>query len=172
MPFRGIKNANTGSVEGCGHGASLCSPPEGTQVSSINGGPFWDCRLPSRDYWGPYSTVREFHEALFNGVPWDCDCTKFPDLAELFTFYRQAENKLVLTHGDLSSLNILIQGDNVVGIVDWETAGWFPSYWEYTTAKYVNPQNPFWADPVDHFISPMPEELKMETIRRKYFGDF
>lgn len=131
-----------------------------------------DCRLPSRDYWGPYSTVREFHQALANGIPWDCDCTKFADLAELFAFYQQAENKLVLTHGDLSSLNILIHGDTVVGIVDWETAGWFPPYWEYTTAKYVNPQNPFWADPVDQFITPMPEVLRMETIRRKYFGDF
>ncbi|RSL83534.1 hypothetical protein CEP52_016694 [Fusarium oligoseptatum] len=148
------------------------TPPEGAQVGSINGGPFWDCRLPSRDYWGPYSTVREFHQALANGIPWDCDCTKYPDLAELLAFYRQAENKLVLTHGDLSSLNILIHGDTVVGIVDWETAGWFPPYWEYTTAKYVNPQNPFWADPVDQFITPMPEELRMETIRRKYFGDF
>ncbi|KAL2689382.1 hypothetical protein Neosp_003435 [[Neocosmospora] mangrovei] len=111
------------------------TPPEGAQVGSIDGGPFWDCRLPSRDYWGPYSTVREFHQALANGIPWDCDCTKFPDLAELLTFYQQAENKLVLTHGDLSSLNILTHGDTVVGIVDWETAGWFPPYWEYATAK-------------------------------------
>ncbi|KID62974.1 uncharacterized protein G6M90_00g079760 [Metarhizium brunneum] len=147
-------------------------PPEGTRVGSIDGGPFWDCRLPSRDYWGPYVTVDEFHQALTDGIPWDSDCTKFPDLAELFAFYRQADYALVLTHGDLSSLNILVRGDTVVGLVDWETAGWFPAYWEYTTAKYVNPQNPFWADPVDQFITPMPEEWRMETIRRKYFGDF
>lgn len=146
-------------------------PPDGTKVGSIDGGPFYDCRLPSRLYWGPYATVREFHEALVDGMPWDADCAKFPDLAELFAFYREAEDKLVLTHGDLSSLNILVQGDRVVGIVDWETAGWFPEYWEYTTAKYVNPQNPFWAEPVDHFITPMPAAWKMETIRRKYFGD-
>ncbi|UPK91001.1 hypothetical protein LCI18_001936 [Fusarium solani-melongenae] len=97
---------------------------------------------------------------------------RYEDYASLQYIYQQAENKLVLTHGDLSNLNILIHGDTVVGIVDWETAGWFPPYWEYTTAKYVNPQNPCWADPVDQFITPMPEELRMETIRRKYFGDF
>ncbi|KAG7139916.1 hypothetical protein HYQ45_003247 [Verticillium longisporum] len=157
----------------CGMVSELRSvpSPEGTKVSSVDGGPFYDCRLPSRPYWGPYDTVREFHEALADNLPWDADYTKIPDLAELFAFYRQAENKLVLTHGDLSSLNILVCGDDVVGIVDWETAGWFPAYWEYTTAKYVNPRNPFWADPVDRFITPMPKEWRMESIRRKYFGD-
>lgn len=148
-------------------------PPPGTKVGSIDGGPFFDCRLPSREYWGPFATVREFHEALVDGMPWDTtDCTKVPDLGELFAFYQQAEEKLVLTHGDLSSLNILVRGDTVVGVVDWETAGWFPAYWEYTTAKYVNPYNPFWEEPVDQFVTPMPEEWKMETIRRRYFGDF
>lgn len=147
------------------------TPPEGTKVSSVEGGPFYDCRLPSQLYWGPYASVREFHEALVNNIPWDADYTKYPDLIELFDFYRQAENKLVLTHGDLSSLNILVRGDRVVGIIDWETAGWFPKYWEYTTAKCVNPNNLFWADVVDQFVTPMPDEWKMDFIRRRYFGD-
>lgn len=33
---------------------------------------------------------------------------------------------LKFTHGDLRSLNILACGDSIVGIVDWETAGWYP----------------------------------------------
>jgi hypothetical protein len=49
---------------------------------------------------------------------------------------------------------------------------WFPAYWEYTCAIYVDPQNPFWADPVDQFLTPMPADLRMESIRGKYFGDF
>ncbi|KAH8172374.1 phosphotransferase enzyme family protein [Sarocladium implicatum] len=147
-------------------------PPEGTKVGSVDGGPLYDSRLPSRLYWGPYASVREFHEALVDNVPWDADYTNYPELYDLFAFYRQAENELVLTHGDLSSLNILVRGDEVVGIVDWETAGWFPAYREYTTAKYVNPANPSWADPVDQFLTPMLEEWKMESIRRRYFGAF
>lgn len=95
-------------------------------------------------------------------MPWDADCTNYPDLRELFAFYQQAEEKVVLTHSDLSSLNIIVRDDEVVGIVDWE----------YTTAKYVNHNNAFWAEPVDHFIPPMPKEWKMESIRRRYFGDF
>ncbi|KAK7416914.1 hypothetical protein QQZ08_011832 [Neonectria magnoliae] len=141
-------------------------------VSSIDGGPFYDCRLPFGLYWGPYATVREFHEALVDGMDLDTDYTVDPDLSELFDFYRQAGNELILTHGDLSSFNILVRGDAVVRILDWETAGWFPAYWEYTCAKNVNPQNTFWADEVDKFLAPMPDELKIETIRRKYFSDF
>lgn len=118
-------------------------PPEGTGVGSIDGGPFYDCRLPSCLYWGPYATVREFHEALVGGISLDTDWTLDADLSELFEFYRRSGHKLVLTHGDLSRLNILVRGDAVVGIVDWE----------YSCAKYVNPHNPFWADEVDQFLA-------------------
>lgn len=78
----------------------------------------------------------------------------------------------MLTHGDLSSLNILVKDDQVVGIIDWETAGWFPAYWEYTTACQVNPQNSFWRHEIDRFLDPYPAELTMKGIRQKYFGDF
>lgn len=60
--------------------------------------------------------------------------------------------RTVLTHGDLSSLNILAHGDDIVGIVDWATAGWYPSYWEYTTACQVNPQSSIWRSETDHFL--------------------
>ncbi|KAI0426083.1 kinase-like domain-containing protein [Xylaria sp. FL1042] len=137
--------------------------PEDASVGNVDGGPFCDCRLPSKLFWGPYATTRDFHEALASGANIDTEYENVP---------RESNHELVLTHGDLSSLNILVQEDKVVGIVDWETAGWFPSYWEYTCAKNVNPQNPFWADEVDRFLKPMPHELKMENIRRKYFGAF
>ncbi|KAI9038535.1 aminoglycoside phosphotransferase family protein [Aspergillus affinis] len=78
---------------------------------------------------------------------------------------------IMFTHGDLSSLNILVRGDDIVSIIDWETAGWYPSYWEYTTACQVNPQNSFWINEIDNFLTLMPDELEMERTRQKYFGD-
>ncbi|KAI1857162.1 hypothetical protein JX265_011363 [Neoarthrinium moseri] len=148
-------------------------PPDGTGVGNVNGGPFCDCRLPSKLHWGPYTSVRDFHEALANGANMDLEYENLPEgMPELFRFYRQSSNVLVFSHGDLSSLNILARGDELVGIIDWETAGWFPPYWEYTCAKYANPQNAFWADEVDHFLPAMPYELKMENTRRQYFGAF
>ncbi|KAL2829273.1 kinase-like protein [Aspergillus cavernicola] len=38
----------------------------------------------------------------------------------------------VFTHGDIAARNIMVDDDNnVIGILDWEFAGWYPDYWEY-----------------------------------------
>ena len=78
----------------------------------------------------------------------------------------------IVTHGDLSSFNILVRGDRVVGIIDWETAG-YPSYWEYSMAWWLfHPDNEFWRWETDRFLDPiMPQELEMEKMRIRYFGD-
>lgn len=38
------------------------------------------------------------------------------------------------TRQDLSSLNVLVCGDDVFDTVGWETARWIMFYWEYTMA--------------------------------------
>lgn len=54
-------------------------------------------------------------------------------------------HKIVFTHADLNPRNILVDqvlrpdgstGWVVSGIVDWETAGHYPEYWEYTKAMF------------------------------------
>lgn len=154
-------------------------PPEGMGIANVDGGPFSDPRLPDKGIMGPFTTKRAFHNALVDNVIVDGgDYSRLPaDVAELLHFYQRdglnepiRDGDLVFTHGDLSSLNILVRGDEVVGIVDWETAGWFPPYWEYACAKNVNPWNVFWGDEVDHFLTPLPLELGMDRIRIRHFG--
>ncbi|OOF99033.1 hypothetical protein ASPCADRAFT_127608 [Aspergillus carbonarius ITEM 5010] len=146
-------------------------PPEGMGVTSVDNGSLFDCRLPGPSHTlrlGPFATVQDFHRYLRIGV--EADAGHDPEIQTLIEQHGRGW-PVVFTHGDLSSLNILARGDEVVGIVDWETAGWYPSYWEYTTANQVNPQNSFWVHEIDKFLEPMPEELAMERIRQKYFGD-
>lgn len=144
-------------------------PPKGVGVASIDGGSLFDCRVPGRSLlFGPFDTIQDFHRHIRMGM--DFDSSLDPEVQELM----KLQNKtwpLVFTHGDLSSLNILVREDNIVGIIDWETAGWYPSYWEYTSAHQVNPQNSFWVSEIDKFLQPMPEELTMERVRQKHFGD-
>ncbi|KAH8597551.1 hypothetical protein B0O99DRAFT_617672 [Bisporella sp. PMI_857] len=54
-------------------------------------------------------------------------------------------HKIVFTHADLNSRNILLDrvarpdgthGWTVTGIVDWENSGYFPEYWDYTKALF------------------------------------
>ena len=147
--------------------------PQGAGVANIDGGPIYDPRLPWKNQWGPFSCVSEFHQALVDNQ--DIAAVRdnaYRDLQELALFYRQPWPHTVFTHGDLSSLNILCRGDEVVGIVDWETAGWLPPYWEYVTAWNVNPQNEFWQAEVDKFLTPWAHAREMDAVRRKYFGLF
>ncbi|KAI1061637.1 hypothetical protein LB506_011830 [Fusarium annulatum] len=114
----------------------------------------------------------EFHRELRRGLELRDGEGAFPGLRELIDFHNGPWEGPVFTHGDLSSLNIMADGDTVTGIVDWESAGWMPPYWEYTSAWHVNPRNTFWRDAVDGFLTPLPHELEMERIRRQYFGEF
>jgi hypothetical protein len=43
----------------------------------------------------------------------------------------------VLTHGDLNTGNIMVHDGHVSGIIDWEYAGYYPDWWESTTAMTV-----------------------------------
>ncbi|KAI8937905.1 hypothetical protein NX059_005589 [Plenodomus lindquistii] len=143
---------------------------EGMGVAHVHGGPLYDPRLPgTSNHFGPFRTIRDFHRHLRGGL--EAHPEHKVEISELTSWQDEYSGPLVFTHGDLSSLNILAVGDEIVGIVDWETAGWYPSYWEYTNAWNVNPQNQFWRDEVDKFLQPMPEALEMEKIRLKYFGD-
>lgn len=54
-------------------------------------------------------------------------------------------NKIVFTHVDLNPRNILVDQSlqldgsiswSVTGIVDWEFAGYYPEYWDYTKAMF------------------------------------
>lgn len=54
-------------------------------------------------------------------------------------------HRIFFTHADLNPRNILVdqavredgsRGWRVTGIVDWEMAGYYPEYWEYTKALY------------------------------------
>ncbi|KAJ5789105.1 uncharacterized protein N7518_006116 [Penicillium psychrosexuale] len=144
-------------------------PPEGNMIANVDGGSLFDCRVAGTSLrFGPFKNIQDFHRHIRMGMEFDPRLP--PDIQELIKQHSKTW-PLVFTHGDLSSLNILVRGDDLVGIIDWETAGWYPSYWKYTTAYQVNPHNTFWVHEIDKFLQPMPEELAMDQVRLKYFAD-
>lgn len=38
-------------------------------------------------------------------------------------------------------MNIIVRGDEVVGIIDWETAGESSKHYDYTSAWHASPYN-------------------------------
>ncbi|CAM1501737.1 Fc.00g037210.m01.CDS01 [Cosmosporella sp. VM-42] len=42
--------------------------------------------------------------------------------------------KSVFTHGDIAPRNIMVdKSGQILGLIDWESAGWYPDYWEYAS---------------------------------------
>ncbi|KAK4150826.1 kinase-like domain-containing protein [Chaetomidium leptoderma] len=87
-----------------------------------------DHRIRSSDPIGPF-----VDEAAFS------QCVRFSDEPS------RRGHKIVFTHADLNPRNILVDkvalpngssGWRVTGIVDWETAGYYPEYWDYTKALF------------------------------------
>lgn len=87
---------------------------------------------------------------------------------------------IVLTHGDLHMRNIMVEkvpsypGSTVTddgvdgisqrwsyqvkGIVDWESAGWYPAYWEYASAVARFQSEDDWLETLDAIMKPYPQE--------------
>ncbi|KAI4264999.1 MAG: hypothetical protein L6R38_009719 [Xanthoria sp. 2 TBL-2021] len=143
--------------------------PEHIGIANVTGGAFFDDRLPGTvSRHGPFKTVADFHRHLREG--WDeAHHPRYPEIDQLVEQHKGTW-PICFTHGDLHSMNVLVRGDEVVGIIDWDTAGWYPSYWEYTTACATAPINQLWPGVVDQFLEPMPKELAMEELRDRYFS--
>jgi aminoglycoside phosphotransferase len=157
-------------------------PSSDTGVESCIGGALYDPRLPSRPLFGPFKSIRDFHFWLREGwrpanhVP---DSEKSPDeqaLNEWLEMKRMADMQdglwplPVFTHGDLNPFNIRLRDGKVVGIIDWECSGWYPCYWEYTSAWHGAVICLDWRDVLDQFLDVYPAELEMERVRQRWWG--
>ncbi|KAF2755836.1 hypothetical protein EJ05DRAFT_539695 [Pseudovirgaria hyperparasitica] len=81
----------------------------------------------------------------------------------------KAHNKshsIFFTHADLNLLNVLVDDNGrISGIVDWECAGWYPEYWEYTKAHFTVRYTIRWiADVIDRLFPNYQDELQAENL--------
>lgn len=151
-------------------------PPAGVGIESCVGGSLRDARIPrSWPRFGPFKTIQEFHLWLRHGLRPEAHPGRKEDddWNEIRAMVEKQDGPWpapVFTHGDLNPSNILVRGSRVVGIIDWEFAGWYPFYWEYTSAWYAHLTRQGWEDAILKFLDAYPEELKMEITRQKWWG--
>jgi aminoglycoside phosphotransferase len=154
------------------------TPPSDTGVQSCTGGSLWDSRIArSTTRFGPFSTIQDFHFWLRSGFRYDDHKHKErmkgqegQEMADMEVMQDGPWPAPVFTHADLNYSNILVHGQEVVGIIDWEFSGWYPHYWEYTSAWYGGILYTEWQDALAQFLETHPAELAMEITRQKWWG--
>jgi thiamine kinase-like enzyme len=149
-------------------------PADGTGVKSCVGGSVREPRIPRPlPRMGPFKTIQEFHLFLRENLrPEEVKDRKhdedWQDIIEMATKQDGPWSNPVFTHGDLNPFNILVRGDELAAIIDWEDADWVPSYWEYTSAWYGNLTRTEWQHHLNKFLDTFPAELEMEKVRNKW----
>lgn len=107
--------------------------PSEFAVSGFLGGKCRSCRTKDTTC-GPFPDLTSFHEYIISNVgPEDR-----PRYRELCAKSHGKPHRVVLTHGDATARNILIDESTkrLTGLIDWENVGWFPEYWDYTNAYW------------------------------------
>ncbi|GFF32785.1 hypothetical protein IFM58399_03316 [Aspergillus lentulus] len=86
---------------------------------------------------GPFADSRDFYAFLFSPAsPHGFGSTvEYEEALSCAKKIQQRSHWITFNHGDFKAHNILVdEEEHLSGFLDWESAGWYPEYWEYTTA--------------------------------------
>ena len=117
-------------------------------ICSIIGTSIRSVRVPGSRV-GPCRDEQEFNKMMIDpaGSPRvRLSPTYGQDVARVATLHEKRHN-IVFQHGDLNQYNILVTYDgHLSAIIDWESAAWYPDYWDFTTACMFQRPGWFWYD--------------------------
>lgn len=149
--------------------------------------PIFRTETPDASINGPFKTVEEVALALALASRNNWEQTErrgwLPNFFSRHLVTALKDHGVTFTHGDLHMRNILVEkvliepnsastgvraaegnqrwSYQVRGIVDWESAGWYPAYWEYASAIARFQSESDWPESVDKIIKPYPLEFSM-----------
>lgn len=101
--------------------------PESTHVGACDGGQVLDLRDYDVYKGGPFPDEDAFNDWLVQGIRPGTPS----NMRREFRKRLRSGHRMVLTNGDFSQQNIIVRDNKVVGLVDWQTAGWLPEQWEF-----------------------------------------
>lgn len=80
-------------------------------------------------------------------------------------------SSFVFTHGNLTPRNVVVRGAQVVAVLDWSQAGYYPAYWEYTKMRCCDTEEQFVRDGMPEYLVPHPESDDHEEAEgRRYYS--
>ncbi|PGH34387.1 U4/U6.U5 tri-snRNP component SNU23 [[Emmonsia] crescens] len=120
-------------------------PYDENRICSVLGTAIRSTRVPNH-IMGPFANEKEFTQYLLSAA----SDHGFKSRAEYDEAWIRAKridqrpHRVTFTQGDLKAHNILVDDDgHLSGFLDWESGGWCPEYWEFTTAMRFG-RNSWW----------------------------
>lgn len=99
-------------------------------IGSYGRAPYPDLAQFGPPFDKPFTSVSQMKEAFLEGY----EKERGPSFCTLLRKILRDDYRIVFTHSDLNIRNILVRDGHIVAILDWETAGFFPEYWEFAEA--------------------------------------
>lgn len=134
-----------------------------TTLGAVTGGPYRNRNMPYP--WQPphaFSNVKEYLD-YYRDIFLDFCGPHYVD--ELFGHF-PTEGQVHFTHGDLLPHNILVDGSKITAIVDWETAGYYPDFWEYCRMHDCGWMTPAWGRVLARMFPGPPREKEIDAVYR------
>jgi len=157
------------------------SPPRHELVGSATMGATFDKRFGTSGRIGPFYSLDRFHEFIRRGhaVEYfkedDSNGGSSGGESALSITHggRKKPYEVKFTHADLCPRNILVDDNGrVTAILSWESAGWYPEYWEYTQMHFATPEAMGdWLGMMENVMARYEAEVKAEELlRHRYAG--
>lgn len=82
---------------------------------------------------GPFKSEADFNATIVNTFVAKSKGQVGPYIRGLVDAHK---HEIVFTHGNLRPNNIIVKNGRLAAIIKWESAGWYPDYWEFVKAFY------------------------------------
>ncbi|KAI1990667.1 hypothetical protein LOZ53_003127 [Ophidiomyces ophidiicola] len=142
------------------------SPWGDNRICSLIGSSIRSVRIPKHSA-GPFESEAELNEYLIKPA-WAGGFSSEAAYNDALNRAQQMEklspHRIVFTHGDLKHHNIMVKDGKITGFLDWESAGWYPEYWDFTTAFGITTKTFWWYD----FVMRLGGNLYLEELECEY----
>ncbi|TFK58438.1 kinase-like protein [Pluteus cervinus] len=139
--------------------STVCS----ARVGTVYGGPFRTEFFPShmspeRAFDSTQEFLNEYRELLLH-------CSGEEYTQNLISSFPR-DVPVCFTHGDLLPKNIMVEGSTITAIIDWSTAGFYPSFWEYCRMHDPYFMTPGWKHILSRVFPGPRRDGEIQAVRK------